>query len=51
MLVHLDTDLGGDTDDACALALLLGQADVQLAGITSTLSRQPSRPHNALSQN
>jgi hypothetical protein len=24
MLVHLDTDLGGDIDDACALALLLG---------------------------
>jgi hypothetical protein len=24
MLIHLDTDLGGDTDDACALAMLLG---------------------------
>ena len=32
MLIHLDTDLGGDTDDACALALLLGQAGVELAG-------------------
>ena len=33
MLVHLDTDLGGDTDDACALALLLGQDAGELAGV------------------
>jgi purine nucleosidase len=37
MRVHLDTDLGGDTDDACALAMLLGAADVELVGITTTM--------------
>jgi inosine-uridine nucleoside N-ribohydrolase len=35
-LVHLDTDLGGDPDDLCALALLLGRPDVELTGITTT---------------
>ena len=39
MLVHLDTDLGGDTDDACALALLLGQAGVELADVTTVADR------------
>ena len=36
MRIHLDTDLGGDTDDACALALLLGWPGVQLVGITTS---------------
>jgi inosine-uridine nucleoside N-ribohydrolase len=35
MLVHLDTDFGGDTDDACALAYLLGRPDVDLVGVTT----------------
>ena len=35
MRVHLDTDFGGDTDDACALAYLLGSADVELVGVTT----------------
>ena len=35
MRVHLDTDFGGDTDDACALAYLLGRADVDLLGVTT----------------
>ena len=35
MRVHLDTDFGGDTDDACALAYLLGRADVELVGVTT----------------
>ncbi len=35
MRVHLDTDLGGDTDDACALAMLLGWPGVELVGITT----------------
>jgi purine nucleosidase len=43
MLIHLDTDLGGDTDDACALALLLGAADVELAGITTVADRAGRR--------
>src|SRR5215216_230861 len=34
--IHLDTDLGGDIDDLCALAMLLRwQGDVQLIGITT----------------
>jgi inosine-uridine nucleoside N-ribohydrolase len=35
MRIHLDTDLGGDTDDACALAMLLGWPDVEIVGITT----------------
>jgi purine nucleosidase len=34
--VHLDTDLGGDPDDACALAMLLGWPDVDLVGVTTS---------------
>ena len=37
--VHLDTDLGGDPDDACALAYLLGRADVDVVGITTSIDR------------
>ncbi len=32
--VHLDTDLGGDIDDLCALAMLLRWLSVALTGIT-----------------
>jgi inosine-uridine nucleoside N-ribohydrolase len=35
--VHLDTDLGGDPDDACALAMLLGWPGVEITGITTTI--------------
>jgi inosine-uridine nucleoside N-ribohydrolase len=35
--VHLDTDFGGDPDDACALAFLLGTPHVDLVGITTNL--------------
>jgi purine nucleosidase len=34
--IHLDTDLGSDTDDLCALAMLLGLADVEVTGITTS---------------
>ena len=37
MRIHLDTDFGGDPDDACALAMLLGWPDVELTGITTTI--------------
>ncbi len=37
MRVHLDTDLGGDPDDACALALLLGWPGVEIVGITTAI--------------
>ncbi|HEX2235072.1 MAG TPA: nucleoside hydrolase [Actinomycetota bacterium] len=33
--IHLDTDLGSDTDDVCALALLLGWEGAALAGVTT----------------
>lgn len=33
--VHLDTDLGGDTDDLCALAMLLKWPNVKISGITT----------------
>lgn len=34
-IVHLDTDLGGDIDDLCALAMLLRWPGVDVAGITT----------------
>jgi inosine-uridine nucleoside N-ribohydrolase len=33
--IHLDTDLGGDINDLCALAMLLHWEDVELTGITT----------------
>ncbi len=33
--IHLDTDLGSDTDDLCALAMLLGWPDVEVVGVTT----------------
>src|SRR5574341_1039052 len=33
--IHLDTDLGGDIDDLCALAMLLRWPGVEIAGITT----------------
>ena len=33
--VHLDTDLGSDTDDLCALALLLGWPQTTVTGVTT----------------
>lgn len=41
--IHLDTDLGGDPDDACALAMLLGWPGVEIAGITTTIDPGGSR--------
>jgi purine nucleosidase len=35
MLVHLDTDIGGDTDDVFALAMLLRSPEVEIAGIST----------------
>jgi inosine-uridine nucleoside N-ribohydrolase len=37
MRLHLDTDLGSDPDDTCAVAMLLGTPDVELVGITTTI--------------
>jgi purine nucleosidase len=33
--IHLDTDLGSDTDDLCALVMLLGWPDVDVSGVTT----------------
>jgi purine nucleosidase len=33
--IHLDSDLGSDTDDLCALAMLLGWPDVEVVGVTT----------------
>ena len=33
--VHLDTDLGGDIDDLCALVMLPCWEDVEITGITT----------------
>lgn len=43
MLLHVDTDFGGDPDDACALAMLLGRPDVELVGVTTSLEHGGSR--------
>lgn len=37
--IHLDTDFGGDPDDACALAMLLGWPDIDITGITTSADR------------
>ncbi|MEO6398807.1 MAG: nucleoside hydrolase [Tepidiformaceae bacterium] len=41
--VHLDTDIGGDTDDLCALALLLGSPEVELVGVTTVADTRGGR--------
>ncbi len=38
-LIHLDTDIAGDPDDVCALALLLSLPDAELTGITTVTER------------
>jgi purine nucleosidase len=41
--VHLDTDLGGDLDDLCALAYLLRSKNVEITGITSAADENGRR--------
>ena len=41
--VHLDTDIGGDTDDLCALAMLLGSPEVDLVGVTTVTDTEGQR--------
>ncbi len=33
--LHLDTDIGGDTDDLCALVMLLKWSNLQITGLTT----------------
>ncbi len=41
--IHLDTDIGGDMDDLCALAMLLKWPDLEITGITTTAEAQGRR--------
>jgi purine nucleosidase len=41
--VHLDTDIGGDIDDLCALAFVLGESSVRLVGVTTCSERDGRR--------
>jgi purine nucleosidase len=40
--IHLDTDIGGDMDDLCALAMLLKWPDLDITGVT-TVSDEAGR--------
>jgi inosine-uridine nucleoside N-ribohydrolase len=40
---HLDTDIGGDIDDLCALAMVLNWPDVELLAVTTNLDDQGIR--------
>ena len=41
--IHLDTDIGGDMDDLCALAMLLRWPDLEITGVTTVADEQGRR--------
>jgi inosine-uridine nucleoside N-ribohydrolase len=41
--LHLDTDIGGDSDDLCALAMVLHWPDVELLAVTTNSDDQGKR--------
>lgn len=41
--LHLDTDIGGDIDDLCALAMVLNWPDVELLAVTTNSDDQGKR--------
>lgn len=41
--IHLDTDIGGDMDDLCALAMLLKWPDLEITGITTVAEEHGRR--------
>jgi purine nucleosidase len=43
MKIHLDTDLGGDMDDVCALALLLKWPNAHIMGVTTVAEENGRR--------
>ncbi len=43
MKIHLDTDIGGDMDDLCALAMLLKWPDLDITGVTTVAEEQGRR--------
>ncbi len=43
MKIHLDTDIGGDMDDLCALAMLLKWPDLEITGVTTVAEERGRR--------
>jgi inosine-uridine nucleoside N-ribohydrolase len=43
MKIHLDTDIGGDMDDLCALAMILKWSDLEITGVTTVSEAQGRR--------
>lgn len=43
MKIHLDTDIGGDMDDLCALAMLLKWPDLEITGVTTVAEEHGRR--------
>lgn len=43
MKIHLDTDIGGDLDDLCALAMLLKWPGLEITGVTTVAEDQGRR--------
>jgi len=41
--IHLDTDIGGDMDDLCALAMLLKWPDIEITGVTTVAEARGRR--------
>ena len=41
--IHLDTDIGGDMDDLCALAMILKWPDLEITGVTTVSDDQGRR--------
>jgi inosine-uridine nucleoside N-ribohydrolase len=41
--LHIDTDIGGDIDDLCALALVLAWPNVELVGVTTVAEHDGKR--------
>ena len=41
--IHVDTDIGGDMDDLCALAMLLRWPEVEITGVTTMAEDQGRR--------
>jgi purine nucleosidase len=41
--LHIDTDLGGDIDDLCALAMVLNWPDAELVAVTTVAEHQGQR--------
>lgn len=41
--LHFDTDLGGDIDDLCALAMVLNWPDIELLAVTTVAEHRGKR--------